>query len=300
MARSDNAAAWDILCALALDDAPADAQPARGSQRRRPSPPRAAGSRGNGSGGASPRRGTDAAGLLLEAEALLLRPRQRHPPAAAEAQGSQWQPQAAPPATVAAVRGTGPPSCAASQESRSGRAVADGHAEDAGRVGGRAREAAPRAVFTAPVAATTTVYRDTAAGHEAAVAPAALHPPPRSVTHDAERDALLALKEARRLRRTQPTPQAGHRDATAAPHAVRCSLQQRLDLLRSAHRDTAAALAGASRLLLQERKWINVRCTILYERLQLLAQHRTTVVRQLRSAHGDAVTALLTDHRRDA
>ncbi|RNF07370.1 hypothetical protein TraAM80_03339 [Trypanosoma rangeli] len=173
------------------------------------------------------------------------------------------------------------------------------------------KHAALRAAFTAPVTATLTGHYDalTPAGREGAAALAALTALPKNVTHDgydthdAEaagvHDTIFSLKETQRLRYTPPMMQDEKSDSSALPHAVRRSLHQRLSVVRSVQRDTAAALEEATQLLLQERKWVMMRCTTLYDRLELLRRHRTTMMKQLRSVHGDAAAALFLDTSRD-
>ncbi|ESL05440.1 hypothetical protein TRSC58_06912 [Trypanosoma rangeli SC58] len=168
-----------------------------------------------------------------------------------------------------------------------------------------------RAAFTAPVTATLTGHHDalTPAGHEGAAAFAALTALPKNVTHDGDdahdaaaaevHDTIFSLKKTQRPRCTSPMMQDEKSDASALPHALRRSLHQHLGVLRSVQRDTAAALEEATRLLLQERRWVMMRCTILYDRLQLLRRHHTTMMNRLQSVHGDAAAAHFLDTSRD-
>ncbi|KAH9593293.1 hypothetical protein LSM04_007952 [Trypanosoma melophagium] len=90
------------------------------------------------------------------------------------------------------------------------------------------------------------------------------------------RDAVLSIKEARRLCRMQLL--SYNKGSSSSSSDATLSFIQRLCIPRSAHLDTVESLTEAVQLLQKERKWINMRCTILYDRLQQLYRYRGTVV----------------------
>ncbi|KEG09482.1 hypothetical protein DQ04_05141010 [Trypanosoma grayi] len=144
--------------------------------------------------------------------------------------------------------------------------------------------AAPGATFTAPSATTSLVYEQPL---QAPFSSAATMPVDNARgSYDAEEihDTILCLKEARRLRRVRL---ASHDRRHSVPPPAPLSFCQRLDIPRSVHHDTAEALEEAMRLLLQERKWVTMRCTVLYDRLQQLTHHYETMVNRLKAVYGD-------------
>ncbi|EKF26269.1 hypothetical protein MOQ_010046 [Trypanosoma cruzi marinkellei] len=152
--------------------------------------------------------------------------------------------------------------------------------------------------------ATPTVHCNpqTHAGHEHLTDFFSFHPLSRNVMqkwddgHDDEKDAairdkFLRVKEARCLQRAQRMPHGETCHGSAVPNAMMGLFHQHLNALRSVHHEATAELEEAVQLLLQERKWITMRCTILYDRLQQINHHRTTMMDRLRTVHGDLSTA---------
>ncbi|ORC84985.1 uncharacterized protein TM35_000391590 [Trypanosoma theileri] len=102
------------------------------------------------------------------------------------------------------------------------------------------------------------------------------------------RDVILSIKEARLLRRKQLLSyNKGTSSSSSSTTTTPFSFMQRLDIPRSTHLDTVEALHEAKQLLQRERKWLNMRCTILYDRLQQLSHHRGMVVHRLNEVYGE-------------
>ncbi|ESS65540.1 hypothetical protein TCDM_06029 [Trypanosoma cruzi Dm28c] len=165
-----------------------------------------------------------------------------------------------------------------------------------------------KASFNKLLTATPTVHCNpqTQVGHEHSTAFFSLHPLSKNVMQEwddsrddekdeAIREKFFRVKEIRRLRRAQRMPHGETCHGSTVPNAMMGLFHQHLDVLRSVHHESTAALEEAVQLLLQERKWITMRCTILYDRLQQLHRHRNEMIKRLRTVHGDSTTAFFAD-----